>query len=391
MVKYQRKGGEILEEIPKISAKSMFGGKKMKKLVSLFLVFVLMLSTIAVNADSKIEINESIKFYTRALDVKSEQYLCKVMPDILNKIVKFDSYIRESGMLVISKPIPVFEVVNEELIENGVLYLPVIKGKSIIAFIALYKDNDENISITLLDDSSYYFEKIKKSNDTYLLIAYDGQLIAATSDELVLLNNNSTELNTEVKSIISSVIGSQKLNLSNVDLYNDTQPWYNQSLIDISSYPSQAYIDIPLIGQGNRPICWAAVTAAILNYKYGTTLNAEMVANKVGSDTGSFENMEKAYTLFNFTPTFIDSPLIWEDVLDRVLSKDPVQMLLIYGTDRGHVVALSGYSASPSGSSIRVMDPSIPSNDWMYTSSGNWYFIHNGVPFRWYYTYSISK
>lgn len=112
--------------------------------------------------------------------------------------------------------------------------------------------------------------------------------------------------------------------------------------------------------QGNKPICWAATVATIVNYRKGSNHSAKDVCNKIGvpyeGQTISISN--KALAAYGVNYSQLNSQLSWSKVTTNIKKKKPIFVSLLatkYGT--GHAVTLYGYRTISATDYIYFWEP----------------------------------
>jgi staphopain A len=108
---------------------------------------------------------------------------------------------------------------------------------------------------------------------------------------------------------------------------------------------------VPNVTIGGAGQCWAASTAAMLNYKNGTSLTAPDIYNKClnsgfvgtyGTPCGSIEWVRKVYSLYGVSIVDQTGGIIYARIYSLLSSNKPVQMDYYSSSGTGHTVVLCG-------------------------------------------------
>ena len=125
------------------------------------------------------------------------------------------------------------------------------------------------------------------------------------------------------------------------------------------AYPTSWYLSVPIILQGNQPICWACSSASAIQYISGNGSGIPSLAD-LEAETGyyggapwSAVDYVLAYWGIYYNETY--SKPSFNTVATSISSGDPVIVSCDNATE-GHVVELRGYAAG-SNPSVSYMDP----------------------------------
>lgn len=242
----------------------------------------------------------------------------------------------------------------------------IIYKKSIVAILEVYKDNNEFSSSlsksfsdelnTLLTYNTQNIGNFFLLTDGVNLQAFDG--VNSVKIYELYENENSEDLgklftkNTKIQNkvnhskLIEPIKSSDSLGISTV-----ARPilQHQNSILDLNHVTTTSLIEpfegktinVRGVSQGNHPWCWAATTAAMINFYKGYSLKASNIAKYVfpknPEQGGDWTDMKKAYNHWGLYPK--QTGIIgFNSVMYNINKNKPMHLGL-----KGHSVGLIGY------------------------------------------------
>lgn len=145
--------------------------------------------------------------------------------------------------------------------------------------------------------------------------------------------------------------------------------------------------------QGNRPVCWAACVATIVNYIKGTNMSTLRVCNDMGINEGA--SLWEAYSALNRYGVNYQSlrnvarqRMNLDEIKSSIQRKKPIYVAS-KTDDSGHAVVAFGYGTAGGRVYINFWNPQLDGNtlSFEYKSTGT-IIVCNNKSYVW--TYSIS-
>lgn len=331
----------------------MINKKLLKKLVAFLLILNLFLfNNISNNHSFAINVNssKSISIKTGIINDETEKYAKSVYQKHLLALIDSGGINSDFSEFLLGNAFEVYNVYSNKYSSC----FPIVYNSSIVAILEVYKDNNE-YSSSLSKSFSVELENLLINNipnldDFFLLTdginlqAYDGNKSVEIYE---LYRNENSEDFGKIFTISSQIV-------NNVDLMKLKEPlevsdaFGNIFMIldvmkpnaEIKPYVGKT-INVKGVSQGNHPWCWAATTAAMINYYKGNALSASDVARYVFPKNpvqkGAWTDMKKAYNHWGLYPTQT-GVIGFNSVMYNINKNKPMHLGL-----KGHSVGLIGY------------------------------------------------
>lgn len=313
----------------------------MKKIVSLFLVFCMLISFCLAVSAAETDTN----------------ILTSEVADRIEQIVSA-SFSTSPGQYDIDD---FFAIYNAD---TSCVYfiIPIFHGQECVGMVEV----DVSGSVTMTNDGTLYNNIIELPAAEYVLFTSGGIVYAELPGVTVELYDSGFEfpLNSEFMSLSYT----DKVELAETCLETATTSFDVLAVIEEVEIP---YITAPelslfalggivtesescsitnFVEQGNYNICWAACVATIVNYKNGRALTAADVAAEMGHNytlpgyTGaSLEDTISALSFYSLTYNATSAKLSWTGVKDNIKNNRPF-IVGIESSGGRHMLTGYGYS-----------------------------------------------
>ena len=252
-----------------------------------------------------------------------------------------------------------FKIYNVENKTNSTCF-PIIKDSEIVLILEV-SGNKHNYLSSLSKSFSENLENLLKteyisSNEFILLTdginlkAYNGEKniklfetydnnqkeqFFSKKDSVDLKNTNKLSLS----NLTTEMTISNKDNNKSITIPNNRQGDF--SIFSVVKPYEGKTINVKGVNQGSHPWCWAATTAAMINYYKGYSLTAKRVAEYIfpnnPSQGGNWKNMKKAYNHWGLYPTYT-GVIGFNRVALNINQNKPMHIRL-----KEHSVGLIGY------------------------------------------------
>lgn len=243
------------------------------RILSVFLCFILTLTTATPLFASPV--TGGIKSYTVPADIT--QYAKREYKKHVQSLIRVDEL--EDSSYSLGHP---FSLFNIEFNTKSCCFPLINRNTGRIAGIfEVYKDSDEIVA-NLSKSFSDQLMEILSTPKEYILIT-DGNTIIAYDgiDHSTIFSINpygeesnlSSKLDNNLYNNLSSITSTKITELL------EDKPSELQSIFNVVGPTSYKTLGVAGVSQGGHPWCWAATTAAIINYYKGKSLSARTVAN----------------------------------------------------------------------------------------------------------------
>lgn len=331
-----------------------------KRIIGLALMLALCLGltapAFAADALGTYGASKSVQVFQKAFSEGSEE------ANLIESIVVHNTAGQEGSYTVGSA----FVIYN--LDESASSYMiPVFNDQKCVGMIHMSQDLD--VGMTFTSDTVLYDKVFDLPRGEYILYVTGGMLYAESSDRIVLLQDmgisqtsNDERLTIpyeeKLEALLSqvgeictlldiNVIQDETICVDTESKYHSTmvQPYMEDPLYEIKSCNITKFVT-----QENKPLCWAACVATIVNFKKGFNLTAIDVANEIDANYESpnyrGESLETtAETLNRYGVRYMpyNSKLRWSTVKTNIGNNNP----FIIGAQSvvgKHMVTAYGYS-----------------------------------------------
>ena len=343
-----------------------------------FMICIIMLSTMFLhvgfstvgNADS------SISDIDIALALKTN------VPEIFAALLNNPESLDIAKELVInariSQPFSMARIEKDNyILVEDILYFPIVSGNRIIAILTLIKNNGD-LSCSLGKDfapelDAYCHEQVGEL--TFVLFSHNGDINAVNEENVV----------TKIYSYEDKELDSSKIDYSNMAAYRNVINPVSIYTSDLTTVPNicnesysimtsgyhllpnySLYIKDMDVNGVQKPICWAAVVASMVNFEmdpqYDSLTAKQVCDDQNHSYTGEYEWNTPPYLSYYlpeiFLPTYVARALTESEIQVVINNVDPAYMSSYCGLTR-HATALCGYYLSTQGNvtEIWLMDP----------------------------------
>ena len=337
--------------------------KNNRKILSLILAFTLGVSTpITVNA------TESVTYTVLTENTLSEiiNYAKSIAPSMLIEyfVCNLDSYINDASY-TLGNPINIqeFESINR------IYHFPIMENGNIFAILSIY---DENGSYSSQIEANLMAEQLKnlQDNDTLTNVKFNSNengFFAIVQEEIIPLTPDSEIIENPISiNALTSSDDSSEAQLVQIDIcspictieINEEMLYSN---ITISRAVSSKVLNVKSVPQTDDGTfsgtqmgwCGAAVTAALINYKKGTTLTAKSVtieALGAANNTGLTNNQVIAVAKKHGLSPLSGEPFNYSSVQLQITANQPIYMQMQRtksdNTKSYHALGLIGYSST---------------------------------------------
>ena len=277
--------------------------------------------------------------------------------------------------------------------KNEIWYSPVMKDGKIISLITFV--GGDTISCTF---SQGYTEILNFLNEMSAdggiqLFSMSGHLYGAANGTVYDLNSG------EKAEIICPEIEKIYIQTDNeVALEEDSyiMPSYSIGTLlgsrmveDISS--GKQLKDYPVFAQGSTSLCWAGTIASMVKYEFPNQYSnitigdvCKAVNHYEGANWDKIKEAMNYYFKAPYVPTYIETPLTRDDVKVVIQNNDPGLMSSLNPSkSSAHITALIGYKDTPSGMSVKIMNPGTGALEWGYYSTSAFSYAYNNETYTW--------
>ncbi len=338
---------------------------KKRKLKTLFLVIVVMLSGITLNNVSAKTISEKMSaevttYITDKIEAKTKQVVVEDFGDIQNASMDYSNSLgidkNDMTNISIGNPFIIYSLSDSN--QSEIYYYPIIDNR----------DNKVVITVDVLkmaDTWTYsigteyveYLNKINYTNSEYIFYSYDDYIYSDDGNKSTVLYGDGNETGKEKVKAFQQLDCSKKVEAISHRIStfeqkknNDLQP--NNAFERRMTYtPTMTGNTCQLynpVGQGNYGLCWAASVATIVNYRKGTNLTAMNVADAEGvgyNEGGTLTNATNCLHRYGLTDySAVNRTLTWSQLYDNIMKySKPFYMACYYDfTQSGHAVICLG-------------------------------------------------
>lgn len=342
---------------------------KKRQWLSLFLVLFLLVPSLSFATDS------------------SSNYLQTALPKHVQAMKSLDPSFNTANDLAFGVELPVYSAQNGSLSATDVKYVTVFSGGRAIAYIAVSKTDagewTSGFGKMFLEEAQN--AGIADKLNEYTLVKVSGKLIAAKGDSAVILSESLEPSSVNMKNI-QELVG-KKSKMSFRTLGNANKKTYVKMA---ATRASSKMLDVKVVLQNGKPICWAAACAAVINYVKGESLTAEKVAQDMGVTGGAgWSTMLKAYKKYGMSPSEYNA-LPSKTVFSVINSNKPIHMGSYTKTNSGHSTVLRGYTQGVGGDLwYSMIDPNQKSYQTLdipisaQSDGTKVYYVLNGDKFYW--------
>ncbi len=149
-------------------------------------------------------------------------------------------------------------------------------------------------------------------------------------------------------------------NFQNITIELTVHQW-PQTVHGMLTAPSSYSLGVPLEGQGeNTPHCWAASTAAVLNYYHPGSYSCLSIVSATGIYNGATMGQTRSFILGEgYTPSSIQTSnyLTVNTLMNRIYGGTPILSGFYNNSNQDHMFVIRGYSSSSSALYLKLMDP----------------------------------
>ena len=333
-------------------------------------IFVLSLTTyVPVFAqENKLVSNNNALIITNDIPEDLEKYAFEIFPKHVTNMSKapekFGFNSKEISYLYLGKPFNISVYQNDDLLDNIIYYYPVIYKNTIKGFLIVGNDNGKYSSTFEKGFSEKVDNLIKNNNGKFSIVNIDNNLLAISSDESVLISEDTINFNKVDKDKMLRVKNKLTKDKQNNSKFYDimlTDESTSSSLQNItinSTYSTSStsrLLNVPIVSQYSYDWCWAAVCASIINYKQSKFLTAgEVVTYVYGAPIdkgGDWPEMKKAYNHWGLYP-WEEGYLAYWAAKNCIDNGQPIHMRMKASLTEGHSMVLCGYEEFSSTSKL---------------------------------------
>ncbi|MFM1552197.1 papain-like cysteine protease family protein [Helcococcus ovis] len=375
----------------------------LKKILSLILIFSIIFFNISIGKVIAIE-NDDNKSYiiTENIEYDIKKYAESIFQKHLIALIDAQEIKGNVSDYILGTPFKIYNVIKNT---NSTCF-PIIRNSKIVLILEVYGDKfnylsslsksfSENLEI-LLKNMQLKSKEFILLTDGINLKAYDGEnniklyeIYENEHNEKFLSKNDSVDLKNKNKLSLTDL--TKKMNTHNVGINNISMFNYNPRDISlfssISPYEGKT-LNVKGVDQGNHPWCWAATTAAMINYYKNYSLTAKRIAEYVFPNNpeqgGNWANMKKAYNHWGLYPTH-KGVIGFNTVAWNIDRNKPMHIRL-----KGHSVGLIGYQRwIPNYGGDRVLillEPNGGVKKSVTLKNNNFYYSLGGGSNAWVYT-----
>lgn len=409
----------------------------MKKTISLFIAFCLIISTVMVSSTNVFAASTQTSLSSgttnsddsiTSSDIANSKTMIR---DLLTMLISDPSYYGitepvESLCLGKSFQFANYDASRSITFSDNIRYFPVCSGKTIVAILSMCKYEGE-ISCTIGKDYAEKLNNLLNSGIESLAFVDDNQTLymVDSSNVAYLIGSYNIKIKTVPSDKVINKYKYSQVGQSKSQVSRKTSTEYNDNTlsgfaVDSSLIKSQSVatvttvtknLAVPNVGQYvngvMKNICWASTMASIVRYKRPATypsLTGQQVCDYlgVGYDNGQdWPVITLGYTHYLGTSysvySVVNSALSMSDIISRIDAGNPSAMSSssTSGTQYHHTV-LCGYSYKSDGSSksITIMNPGEGGTAGgkqtaTYGSAGKFTFTYGGFVYIWNATLNI--
>lgn len=139
------------------------------------------------------------------------------------------------------------------------------------------------------------------------------------------------------------------------------------------------------------PICWAATTATLVNYRNGTSYSALDICDNLGVSyvSATIDETLNAINSYNLAYSISDNQLSWSKVKTNINNKYPIVVSAEHMMIDLHAVLVYGYRTINTSDYIILWNPGTGSTQTVYYSPNGSTFTYKNMTWTW--TSSIAK
>lgn len=284
------------------------------------------------------------------------------------------------------------DVNGEVSYSNKIWYAPVTKDDEIISIITFVGDG--KVACTITEGYVDILNRLlnESSDDAVKLFAFSGQIYGAVEDRVY--NMNTGELEEVICPDIAETYiwgnrAERQVNDENIFQYSISSLLSGRTVESIAS--GKQLKNYPTFSQGSQPLCWAGTIASMVKYEFPSqysSITINDVCKAVNYYQGASWDKIKAamnyYFKSPYIPTYIESPLSRDQVKVVIGNDDPGLMSSLNPTKTSaHITALIGYKDTPSGMSVKIMNPGTGKLEWGYYSTSAFSYAYNNEVYKW--------
>lgn len=363
--------------------------KKLKKVLLSGIVSCMMLSAIAANtayADYGINV-EDITGKIESEDFK--QLLLTYVSD--GEVYSCSEADLRAANISQAFQIPDIDGAGNADYGNKIWYSPVIKDNQVLAVITFVADGD--VSCTISEGYADILTQLahESSDGTVRLFAMNGHLYGASGSTVYDLNDGEqADITCPDIAEISLLNGSSAESKSNeMPLYNIGMLINGRTVENITS--GKQLKNYPVFAQGSTNLCWAGTIASMVKYEFPSQYS-RIVINDVCKavnyyDGAAWDIIIKGMNYYfksPYVPTLIETPLTRDQVKVVIQNDDPGLMSSLNPSgSSAHITALIGYKDTPSGMSVKIMNPGTGKLEWGNYSTSAFSYAYNNETYTW--------
>ena len=243
--------------------------------------------------------------------------------------------------------------------------VPIFSGEECIGTVHMSQDLD--VGAVWTSDTTLYEKVFDLPGGNYIIYVVGGVFYAESSERIVLLEDTGFSLPSndtyfsipyaeKVENFLSP--SGDTCTLSSICALQDQA--YDISLgSEVLSATNQPYVVVPeyetgtcnitnFVLQGNRPLCWAACIATIVNYKKGKNLSASDVAKGASKpNQAALDEATTALNSYGFSYNGSWNKIAWTSVKNNIKNKNPFivgfETYDKYGNRQRHMVTAYSY------------------------------------------------
>ena len=338
-------------------------------------------------------------------DISSAFSNSGVITSTLNTLyISPESYGYTKNQLISSKigsPFTISDISNSGVISEDLstFYFPLFIENEVIAIITLIKHNGKLFCNIGKDFSAGLNNALKEGRTKNIALFSDGTSIYAKSEDNInidIFTKNDNELNRDNYTYTNLYSTYNTINQNTIfnSLYS------SNSIIDTNlsragEYSLNYLIDYPIVGQhlnGDQlGVCWAAVIASIVSYKYNMSPNmtAFQVCDALGVpyQGATWAIIEPAYDLYfsyPYNPYKLDAILSVSYMWTLYANLDPAHMGCVSADgSSAHHVAWCGFALTNGVPTVRVMDPGYETIKIASINGSTYAFDYGGSYYLW--------
>lgn len=253
-------------------------------------------------------------------------------------------------------------------------YYPIFSGGTIVGISDYIFDTNGNFGVGTSFAPELEQYRLNTSGERPVALIYDGgKLYIYDGVHLEILKEYWSDL-TEYGNVSEQIAASEisLVDLKKTSIVENTVP---NACRATSSYT----LDIPKKLQGDKNLCWAAVTASIGQYKTGTNYTPGELAKKYGVNENA--GLEPQFVpqcfknFYNMNATFYSNAPSPTTLMNEIQNGDPVYLSAIHHeggvSSSAHAIGLRGYGSGGS-------------------SAVNWFYLDPNVGFCTVYSQSAT-